>query len=242
MKNPTEIADLQVKFRTEPREVVSGVVPRIKLPQGLSPIRVKHIASGKRPIYVKLRAELTRRPDVTGKRKMYLGFYMDPIHRVHWNNGAGPVEVEIEAPINSGVASVKLKGPKVHPPNDVDPRMFLVDVEKGFDVSTTFKVKLRYVACDDAETFCVPVTQDFDVSLQPLNNGSSRPGIFLARIFRNVAQHDKDGDGNITAQELGEGNVTMYMTHIDYNLDNVIGRDELNRFYRMYNNGRGMVE
>lgn len=240
VEKPTEIADLPVRFKPEPRAVASGVVPRIELPNGLSPIQVRHIAPGNRPIYVKLRAEITREANATGQRKMYLGFYMDPIHRVHWNNGAGPVEVEVEGAAGSGVSSASLKGPKVEQPGDVDARMFLLDVGRASRKQASFKVKLRYVVCDDAETFCVPITQEFEVSLQPLRNGSSRPSIFLEKIFRDVAKNDKDGDGNITAEELGEGNVTVYMTHIDYNLDNVIDQEELSRFYLMYNNGRGI--
>ncbi|MGB7343428.1 MAG: hypothetical protein WBD20_04405 [Pirellulaceae bacterium] len=240
VESPTQIEDLAVRFRPQPREIASSVVPRIDLPEGLSPIKVQHIAPGKRPVYVKLRAELTRRPDANGKRKMYLGFYMDRIHRVHWNNGAGPIEVLIDAPADSGVDSTTLKGPTVEQPGDIDARMFLVDVARTSGKPVSLNVTLRYVVCDDAETFCVPITQEFDVSLKPLNNGSTRPGIFLDKIFRNVAKYDKDGDGNITANELGEGNVTMYMTHIDYNLDNVIDRKELDRFNLMYNNGRGI--
>ena len=171
---------------------------------------------------------------------MYLGFYMDPIHHVHWNNGAGPVQVEIESPAHSGVTSATLKGPEVNHPGDVDPRMFLIDVRDTSGEPASFKVKLKYVVCDDEETFCIPMTQDYKVSLKPLRNGSSRPGIFLDDIFRNVAKYDKDSDGKITANELGEGNVSLYMTHIDYNLDNVIDKEEIDRFYLMFNNGRGI--
>ena len=240
VEKTTVIADLPVRFKPEPRELASGVVPRIKLPKGLSPVQVKHTPPGDRPVYVKLRAELTKKPVANGKRKMYLGFYMDPIYRVHWNNGAGPVEVTIKAPLGSGVASATLKGPKVEQPGDIDPRMFLIDVDKAAGQPASFKIQLRYVVCDDAETFCEPITQQFDVSLKPLRGGGTRPGIFLDNLFRNVEKYDKDGDGKITPKELGEGKVTMYMTHIDYNLDNIIDQDELKRFYLMYNNGRGI--
>lgn len=239
---PTEIADLPVSFKPEPRKIASGVVPRIELPQGLSPVQIEHMTPDGHPIYVKLRAELTQRAGVNGQRKLYLGFYMDPIHRVHWNNASGPIEVTVKAPVGSGVTSTKLTGPSVKHSADVDARMFLIDVAKPSADPEPIKVQLRYVACDDAETFCLPITQEFTVTLKPLNNGSTRPGIFLDRIFRNVATYDKDRDGKITADELGEGNVTMYMTHIDYNLDNVIDQEELYRFNSMFNNGRGFAK
>ncbi len=236
---PTKISDLPVRFRPEPRKIASGIVPRIELPKGLSPVQVQHIPLESRPTYVKLRAEQTS-PDDNGQRKLYLGFYMDPIHHVHWNNAAGPVEVEISASKSAGIAAANLKGPTLDEPADVDPRMFLINFRESTSGKATIKVKLRYVVCDDAETFCIPLSQEFVVNLQPLNNGSTRPGIFLDQIFGSIAKYDKDADGTITPEELGEGNVTMYMTHLDYNLDNMIDREEIERFNLMYNNGRGI--
>ncbi len=196
VENPTKIKDLPVRFRPEPRKVSSGVVKPIKLPRGLTPIKLEYKPIGdNRPLYVKLRAEMTPE-QVDGKFQMYLGFY-------------------------------------------VDPRMFLVDFDSKGDLGP-IQIKLHYVVCDDAETFCFPVTQEFAVTPKPLGNGSTRPGIFLNDMFGDVKKLDKNGDGKITAEELGKGNVTLYMTHIDYNLDNVISTDELERFNRMYSNGRGV--
>ena len=240
--NPTRIEDLPVRFRPEPRRIASGVVPPIDLPRGLSPVEVKHVPPDDKPIFVKLRAELTQRSGRSGKRQLYLGFYVDPIHRIHWNNDAGPIEVELKASEDSGITSTVLQGPAVEESADVDPRMFLIDVGQASDTATSdpLTVLLRYVVCDDKETFCFPLEQVFEVHLRPLNNGSTRPGIFLNRMFRNMARFDRNEDGLITASELGKGNVTKFMTHMDYNLDNVIDQEELGRFYRMYDNGRGM--
>ena len=149
------------------------------------------------------------------------------------------MRVEIDAPASMGISSPVLEGPKVDVDADVDPRMFLTDLDSKGN-RETIKIKIHYVVCDDAETFCFPVTQEFEVTLEPINNGSSRPGIFLVQMFKNVSKLDKNQDGKITPEELGEGNVTLYMTHIDYNLDNVIDQEELERFRRMYSNGRGL--
>ena len=241
VKEPTQIEDLPVRFRPEPREISSGVVPAIDLPNGLSPVKIKYLPmTNGRPFYVKLRAELTRSPNAQNKQQLYLGFYMDPIYKVHWNNAAGPIEVEIDADDSFELSKKQLVGPRVEESADVDPRMFLLGVNAQNAKKDSMLVKLQYVVCDDAETFCVPLTQEFEVSLQPSNNGSTRPGIFLNRIFGNVKKFDKNKDGKITPQELGEGNVTMYMTHIDYNLDQVIDSKEIERFNLMYGNGRGV--
>lgn len=239
--NPTRVEDLPVRFRPEPREIASGVAPKIQLPPGLSPVKITYrpMSSG-RPFYVKLRAELTNERNPANLQQLYLGFYMDPIHKVHWNNAAGPIQIELEAEDSLQLSETSLTGPKLEEPADVDPRMFLLGLKADDRKNKSLLVKLQYVVCDDAETFCVPLTQEFEVSLEPANNGSTRPGIFLDRIFGDVKKYDKDKDGKITAAELGPGNVTMYMTHIDYNLDNVIDDEELARFNKMYGNGRGV--
>jgi len=54
-------------------------------------------ANGMR-FYAKLRAEGTRQLFETGRGTMYLGFHLDPLYRVHWNNEVDPVEFEITVP------------------------------------------------------------------------------------------------------------------------------------------------
>ena len=60
------------------------------------------------PFYAKLRAEGD--PDLlaTGTGTMYLGFHLDPLYRVHWNNEVDPVEFEITAP--AGVTVTPARG------------------------------------------------------------------------------------------------------------------------------------
>ncbi|MFN3191201.1 MAG: hypothetical protein ACE361_11800 [Aureliella sp.] len=240
VEKPTEIADLPVRFRPEPREVASGVLPRLDLPGGLQPVEVEYSPIGaERPLFVKLRAEVMPRPNDGGLYSLYLGFYPDPIHKVHWNNAAGAVTARLVPSSDGLLRKQKLEAPVPGVPSDCDPRMFLVNLER-LESSDTLTISLRYVICDDAETFCFPVTQEFKVNMKVLRNGSTRPGVFLDRLFGDVRKYDQDGDGLITPKELGPGNVTMYMTHLDYNLDNVIDDSEVVRFNQMYNNGRGI--
>ena len=51
------------------------------------------------------------------------------------------------------------KGPEVSEKADADPREFIVDVSEG-----EVNIKLTYVACDDEETWCKNVTQEFKVT------------------------------------------------------------------------------
>ena len=85
---------------------------------------------GDTPFYAKLRADADASLLQSGNGKLYLGFHLDPIYRIHWNNLTEPIHVEIESPDGVEVPAA-LDGPKVEEPADADPREFLVDVSRS---------------------------------------------------------------------------------------------------------------
>lgn len=141
---PTDPRSLKVAT-FEQTDVARGVVERLRRQGPMTAYRVKTIAPKRDPAYVKLRAE------GNGRGQLYLGFFVDPIHKVHWNNQAGPVQVTVNGTVHSG--------PKVDAKADADPREFLVDVKEG-----PVKITLSYLACDDKETWCKRVEQEFEVT------------------------------------------------------------------------------
>lgn len=145
VENLTNPYDLKMVTRTERTEVARGVVERVQPEGRMIAYKVNTIQPEANPAYIKLRAE----GDENGK--MYLGFFVDPIHHVHWNNLAGVVAVE--------VGGKKHLGPIVSVKADADPREFIVDVDQG-----PVEIKLTYVACDDKETWCNRLTQEFVVT------------------------------------------------------------------------------
>ena len=140
VENPTNPNDLKMVTRIDKTEVARGVVERVRPESGMTAFKVDTAQPEANPAYIKLRAE------GDGNGKMYLGFFVDPIHRVHWNNLAGPVQVEVNGK--------KHMGPKVSEKADADPREFIVDVDSG-----AVEITLTYVACDDKETWCNRLTQ-----------------------------------------------------------------------------------
>lgn len=237
VESPTRVEDLPTRFRVETREIASGVVPRLELPGGLRAVKITPEKS-ETPYYVKLRAEATRSLIRGGQGPLYLGFYLDPLYKVHWNNKAGRIKVEIKAPDGVTVTPSELQGPEVEAAADTDPRQFLVEV-KGEGAKGPLEVAVHYMACDDAETFCVPVTQRYTVALELNNHGGSRPGVFMPAMFAEAEKFDINGDGKITKDELPPGRVTLYIGHMDLNDDHVIDRDEMATFMKMFNNGKG---
>ena len=128
------------------------------------------VQPGGMPFYAKLRAEGTPELFATGTGTMYLGFHLDPLYRVHWNNEVDPVEFEITAPPGVTVTPTRGVGPDPVEPADADPREFLVEVDG--EQHDTLELTVRYYACDDALTFCIPAKQDYRVHLtQDVSHG-----------------------------------------------------------------------
>ncbi len=161
---PTQVADLNLPEQPPIGTVAKGVVPRVPKPAGAMPMEIEpQTDSTDIPFYAKLRAEGTPELLQTGKGTMYLGFHLDPLYRVHWNNEVDPVEYRITAP--DGVTVTPSQAVAIDPeePADADPREFLVEVDG--QPNETLDLRVQYFACDDALTFCIPVRQDYRVHL-----------------------------------------------------------------------------
>lgn len=158
----TRIRDLDLpEGLSEARPAAAGVVPRLTAPGGLEATQVQ-ATSTNQPYYAKLRAEVDRALFDTGKGQMMLGFHLDPIYGVHWNNLVDPIEWEIKAPEGVLVSPNKGTGPKVDAESDVDPREFLVEVDRC-ESNGPLELVVRYFGCNDEEGWCMPVTQTYTI-------------------------------------------------------------------------------
>jgi hypothetical protein len=161
VEKPTESVaiDFQSPLEDEGRPA-SGVLDRISPASSTYALNIEPMAS-KLPYYVKLRAEADDPLLETGKGQMYLGFHIDPIYGVHWNNLADPMQFELSLPAGVSASPQTGSGPQLEVSADIDPREFLIAVS-GFS-SEPMYLKVRYFACDDDETFCVPVEQEYRI-------------------------------------------------------------------------------
>ena len=163
--NPTRVSDLDLPGQPPIGTVAKGIVERVERPAGIMPMMIEPVLETSRaPFYAKLRAEGTRALYRTGSGVMYLGFHLDPLYRVHWNNEAPPLQYEITA--TEGVTISPVKGAGAHPEEnaDADPREFLLEVQAD-NPGQNIDLMVKYYACDDALTFCVPVKQEYRVTL-----------------------------------------------------------------------------
>ena len=145
-----------------PRPAASGVVPRLETPLGLQAVMVSPVGDATQPHYAKLRAEVAYSLFNNGKGQMKLGFHLDPIYGVHWNNLVDPIQWEIKAPDGVLVSPSRGTGPKVSAESDVDPREFLVEVDRC-ESNGPLELVVRYYGCNDEEGWCMPVTQTYAI-------------------------------------------------------------------------------
>lgn len=171
VENPTTLAELNMPEPQPLAAAPEGVVPPIERPEFMTPLSATPIASDDpNPYYVKLRAEVTREVMQSGSGKLYLGFLLDPLYHVHWNNKVAPIHVEVSGPEGVSVSPASMDGPEVEAPVDADPREFLVDVE-GWSEDQVLEVSVFYFACNDIEGWCKPVRQRYELARQPMRGG-----------------------------------------------------------------------
>jgi len=180
--HPTRASDIKLKTAPPPKVAASGVVKRIERPDAMQVLKVTpKIGAGGQPFYVKLRAEGDRSLLGSGSGKLYLGFRLDPLYHVHWNNLTKPIRVEIQPAKGVTVTPAALTGPKVKPPADIDPREFLVEV-KGKRTDEPFHIIVRYFACNDEQNWCKAVKQEYDIVMtSDLDGGRTMRGGFGRR-------------------------------------------------------------
>jgi hypothetical protein len=101
-----------------------------------------------------------------GTGQLYLAFHLDPIYQVHWNNQVDPISYELKLPDGMTADHPTGVGPMVKQPADSDPREFLIEISGETRPSAPLELTVKYYACDDAETFCLPITQHYQIHLQ----------------------------------------------------------------------------
>ena len=236
--------EVLVEFTPPKREVASGVVKRLAIPGRMMPVIVKAKQSGEEsehPLYAKLRVEAGGSV-IDGKEEgqVYFGLYLDPLYKVHWNNRAGKISIEVETPEGVTMNQASFQGPDVKEDADIDPRQFLAKVNRN-EIDGPFHVTVKYVVCDDAETFCYKISQQYEVEFTPNRAAGSRPGVFMPAMFAKVAELDTNADGKVAGDEFPENMATLYLSHMDRNDDDEIDSREIELFMAMYNEGRGFA-
>lgn len=169
---PTTVADLNMKKAEPPKAAKTGVVARVKMPGQMQALKIEPAMISLEPFYVKLRAEADGNVTKGGTGKLYLGFHLDPLYDVHWNNLAAPLTFEVKTSDDTQISPSSGEAPKVEVESDADPREFLLDIEAGRGAKS-FEITVKYFACNDKEGWCKPVTQRYTVHLEADRDGGN---------------------------------------------------------------------
>jgi len=237
---PTAVADLDMRWDLPERRVERGVAPALKGTRGGRPIVCEPVLDGGReatPPYLKLVAEAHPELLEDGFGDLYLGFYLDPIYAVHWNNPAGGLRWTIDAPDDADFDAVTGMTPEYAHEADADPREFLPELEA--EPGSSLVLTATYTVCDDAETFCIEVEQRFALTLEKDPDGGSRAGDWMTELVGDPMQFDADGDGRVVRSELPAERVELILNHHDHDHDGAITPDEADLLHEMIGIGKG---
>ncbi len=145
---PTIASDLdlpQLARQRQPLNVDSDV--RVARPEGLTIL--KTIAKNPEETYfVKLRAEADTSLLKTGTGRLFLGFYPDPIHGLHWNNLTEPMKYSLTLPPGLKATPATASANKGPGDKDTKPRQFWIDVESDSQ-PVSFELSMHYFGCTD---------------------------------------------------------------------------------------------
>jgi hypothetical protein len=176
---------------------------------------------------------------------MYLGFHLDPIHHVHWNNLVDPVRYEVTTPAGTTVTPASDSAPTVEQPSDNDPREFLVEV-KDWHAGDSLALTVLYFACDEEDRWCRAVTQHYTLHLERDAFG----GGVIGRSFRGPGQQrgrrggfdlmsfDADEDGLISKEEAPD-RLKQRFDQMDSNGDGFLDEKEFQAMRERMRRGRG---
>jgi hypothetical protein len=266
-KTHTDVSDLSISKRPSAmaqKSVQRGNTTSPVFNETLVPLLITAVEAGKQPLYVKPRVEVTQSVLQRGRGEMYLGFNLDPIYHVHWNNLAAPLQYELDLP--EGVYMTPKKGvaQEVDVDADADPREFVIEIT-GSEPGDVFGVTFHYFACSDEEGWCVPVTQKYEVALVADPDGGGTIGRSFNRGRQNAAQAgrggqrggpgrrqaqgptqlkdrimeaDADGDGKISLAEAPQQMATRF-AQVDLDSDGLLDENEVDAFVAQIQSRQG---
>jgi len=181
-----------------------------------------------------------------GSGKLYLGFHLDPIHNVHWNNLVDPLKYEMTISNGTDIKEAIGIAPAVSQASDGEPREFFIEVN-NWKSENHIPIKITYFACDDEDKWCKLIVQNYTLVLatDPFAGGvigrSFRAGGRQARgrgkgmqagnMIDRIMSFDKNKDGLISKSEFPE-HMRARIDMMDANNDGLLSKDELSNLRR----------
>ncbi len=196
------------------------------------------------PYYVKLRAEANHALLKSGNGKVYLGFHVDPLYNMEWNNKKDPLKYTVFT--SKGVLAPSTKrAPRVQDrPTDSEPREFILDARQ-LDLSKPLSIKIEYYVSSPDRRKRKKVSQSYLVHLKPdpyAGHAFRRQipydepfpptkNVSITDIHPDLLTYDSNGDGRLSRNEIS-GTLYMKFPDIDTNGDGYLSDEEYATYLR----------
>ncbi len=195
------------------------------------------------PYYAKLRAEASQELLQTGNGRLYLGFNLDPLYRMEWNNEESALKYEIR-PMKGVVAPSVKSAPIISEyATDTDPREFILSARQ-LDTTQPIMLRVQYSVYSPALKRSANIQQQYIINLRPDPFGGkayrrqlpykdtplqrNQPSTAIPYQLR---QYDANGDGKLTRGEV-TGSLWSKFPEIDSNHDGYLSIEEYADFLR----------
>jgi hypothetical protein len=186
----------------------------------LLPLQITPLES-RLPFYVKMRAEANKELLESGDGRMYLGFHIDPIYRVEWNNLGETIDYAINVPRGMAVSPSINQAEKVtRQATDSEPREFMLEARK-WNLSLPLAITVNYSVHASATKKTHNISQQYILYLDRDLFGG-------AVIGRGISESDILKKKKAPRKKTG-GTSTDLPRHLDLDLDGMLSRDEAPR-------------
>lgn len=170
----TTVSELDLPRQTRPKRLINeDSTIRVERPDGLTILKITP-ETPEDTYYVKLRVEAEPALLETGKGRIFLGFYPDPIHGAFWNNLTEPMRYTLTLP-EGGTATPAIASAQKGPGDkDAEPRQFWVSIDASAPLES-MQLNLEYFACTDS--LCLALSQNYQIHFEAINDGSRTFGM-----------------------------------------------------------------
>ncbi|QBG46368.1 hypothetical protein EGM51_02755 [Verrucomicrobia bacterium S94] len=220
----------------------SQLVPRVKvsMEDRLQPLEITP-GQTRQPYFVKARVEGSEALLESGDGKLYLGFHIDPLFDVEWNNLGEPLKYQLKTPSGVVAPSINSAARVTVAATDTEPREFMLQARK-LDLDKPLTLQVTYSVHRNKRN--IEVTQNYLVYLQkdrfggevfgrqiPLVTPAESPSGESSTTRSSSAyramlrRYDIDRNGKLTADEV-IGRLHTYFDRIDSNSDGAIDAEE----------------
>jgi hypothetical protein len=174
------------------------------------------------PFFVKMRAEASKGLLETGNGRIYLGFHIDPLYGVEWNNLANTLNYAIKVPHGMAVSPSINQAEKVSGhATDPEPREFMLEARKwNLSLPLTITVSYSVHASTSKKTHNISQQYTLYLDRDPFGGSVIGRGISKADVLKKGTEPPKRAARTSTAD---------LPRHLDLDLDGMLSRDEAPR-------------